>query len=89
MQINDMDEAKIKNTIRKMQRCLSLAFPDKGDLSIGFYALLTAQVLINRYFDEDCENEVEFKNIKCCLLNNLSEFTKTVFKTQFKKRVGK
>ncbi len=84
MQLTDI-EAKIKNTIRKMAKVLSFAFSNKTDLYIGFYALMTAEMLLKRYFDEDCNNEIEFKNVKCCILKNLSDFTKKLYGMQFSK----
>lgn len=84
MQLNDFEQIKIKNTIRRMVKVLRFAFCNKTDIFIGFFALMTAQTLICRYFDEDCENEDEFKNIKCCLLKNLSDFTKTMYAQRFK-----
>lgn len=84
MQLNDLEQKRVKNTIRRMAKVLMFAFSGKTDIYIGFYALMTAQMLICRYFDEDCKNEDEFKNIKRCLLKNLSDFTKTMYAQQFK-----
>lgn len=84
MQINDFDEKRIKNTIRKMQKCLSFAFPDKTDLYIGFYALMTSKYLISRYFDEDCATKDEFQNVRKCLIKDLSEYSKMIFSKEFK-----
>lgn len=89
MQLNDLEEKKVKNTIRRMAKVLQFAFNGKSDLYIGFYALMTAQMLLKRYFDEDCTDAAEFKSVKACILNNLSEFTKTIFKMQFTKKEGK
>jgi hypothetical protein len=89
MQLTDIEARKVKNTIRRMAKVLSFAFSDKTDIYVGFYALMTAQMLICRYFDEDCKDEVEFKNVKRCLLKNLSDFTKTMYGTQFKGKEGK
>lgn len=79
MQLNDFDEMKIKNTICKFQKVLSLAFPDKTDLYIGYYALMTSKYLINRYFDEDCDNETDFKHLRKCLVKDLSQYSKYSF----------
>lgn len=84
MQLNDLEQVKVKSTIRRMAKVLTFAFGNKTDIFIGFYALMTAQMLICRYFDEDCKNEDEFKNVKRCLLKNLSDFTKTMYAQQFK-----
>ena len=84
MQINDLEEQKIKNTIRRMNKVLSFAFAGKSDLYIGFYALLTSKYLISRYFDEDCKDKDEFKNIRKCLVKVLSEYSQMVFKKDFK-----
>ena len=84
MQINDMDEKRIKNTIRRMQKVLAFAFPDKTDLYIGFYALMTSKYLISRYFDNDCETKDEFQHVRKCLVKDLSEYTKMIFSKEFK-----
>ncbi len=89
MQLNDLEQRKIKNTIRRMSKVLQFAFRGKSDLYIGFYALLTASFLIKRYFEEDCESYQEFKNVKPCVLNSLSELTKTIYEVQFVKKEGK
>jgi CRISPR/Cas system CMR subunit Cmr4 (Cas7 group RAMP superfamily) len=84
MQLNDMEQAKIRNTIRKFSKALIFAFPDKTDIYIGYFALMTAQMFINRYFDEDVATETEFKNIKRCLLADISEFTKNLYSKTYK-----
>ena len=84
MQLTEIEEKRVKNTIRRMAKVLMFAFANKTDIYIGFYALMTAQLLICRYFDEDCTNEDEFKNIKRCLLKNLSDFTKTIYAQEYK-----
>ena len=89
MQLNDLEEKRVKNTIRRMATALRFLFNDKSDLYIGFYALLTASFLIKRYFEEDCESYQEFKNAKPCVLNSLSELTKTIYEVQFVKKEGK
>lgn len=89
MQLNDLEEKRVKNTIRRIATALRFLFNDKSDLYIGFYALLTASFLIKRYFEEDCESYQEFKNIKPCVLNSLSELTKTIYEVQFVKKEGK
>lgn len=89
MQLNNLEEKKVKNTIRRMSKVLQFAFRGKSDLYIGFYALMTAQLMLKRYFDEDCNDPTEFKNVKACILKNLSEFTKTFFQMQFTKKEGK
>ena len=89
MQLTEIEQKKVKNTIRRMAKVLQFAFSDKTDIFVGFYALMTAQMLICRYFDEDCKNEDDFKNVKRCLLKNLSDFTKTMYGTQFKGKEGK
>lgn len=89
MQLNDLEEKRVKNTIRRMATALRFLFNDKSDLYIGFYALLTARFLIKRYFEEDCESYQEFKNVKPCVLNSLSELTKTIYEVQFVKKEGK
>ena len=71
MQLNDLEEKRVKNTIRRIATALRFLFNDKSDLYIGFYALLTASFLIKRYFEEDCESYQEFKNVKPCVLNSL------------------
>lgn len=85
MQLTEIEEKRVKNTIRRMARVLMFAFANKTDIYIGFYALMIAQMLICRYFDEDCKDEIEFKNIKRCLLKNLSDFTKVMYAQKFKK----
>lgn len=89
MQLNDLEEKRVKNTIRRIATALRFLFNDKSDLYIGFYALLTASFLIKRYFEEDCESYQEFKNVKPCVLNSLSELTKTIYEVQFVKKEGK
>ena len=89
MQLNDLEEKRFKNTIRRIATALRFLFNDKSDLYIGFYALLTASFLIKRYFEEDCESYQEFKNVKPCVLNSLSELTKTIYEVQFVKKEGK
>lgn len=89
MQLNDFEQRKVKNTIRRMSKVLQFAFRGKSDLYIGFYALMTAQLLLKRYFDEECNDPTEFKKVKPCILKNLSEFTKSIFKMQFIKKEGK
>ena len=89
MQLNDLEEKRVKNTIRRIATALRFLFNDKSDLYIGFYALLTASFLIKRYFEEDCESYQEFKNVKPCVLNSLSELTKTIYEVQFVKKGGK
>lgn len=89
MQLNDLEEKRVKNTIRRIATALRFLFNDKLDLYIGFYALLTASFLIKRYFEEDCESYQEFKNVKPCVLNSLSELTKTIYEVQFVKKEGK
>ncbi len=84
MQLNDMEQMKVKNIIRNMAKVLSFGFQGHSDLFIGFYALMTAQMFIMRYFDEECADETEFKNIKRCILKNLSDFTKTMYAQEFK-----
>lgn len=81
--MTEIEQKKVKNTIRRMAKALYFAFRGENDIFIGFYALMTAQMLICQYF-EDCDDESEFKNIKRCLLKNLSEFTKAVYGTEFK-----
>lgn len=87
--LNDLEEKRVKNVIRRMAKVLQFAFQGKSDLYIGFYALLTARLLIKRYFEEDCVSYQEFKNIKPCVLNSLSELTKTIYEMQFVKKEGK
>lgn len=89
MQLNDLEEKRVKNTIRRIATALRFLFNDKSDLYIGFYALLTASFLIKKYFEEDCESYQEFKNVKPCVLNSLSELTKTIYEVQFVKKEGK
>ena len=89
MQLNDLEEKRVKNTIRRIATALRFLFNDKSDLYIGFYALLTAQLMLRLYFYEDCNDPTEFKNVKACILKNLSEFTKTFFQMQFVKKEGK
>lgn len=89
MQLNDLEEKRVKNTIRRIATALRFLFNDKSDLYIGFYALLTASFLIKRYFEEDCESYQEFKNFKPCVLNSLSKLTKTIYEVQFVKKEGK
>lgn len=89
MQLNNLEEKRVKNTIRRIATALRFLFNDKSDLYIGFYALLTASFLIKRYFEEDCESYQEFKNVKPCVLNSLSELTKTIYEVQFVKKEGK
>lgn len=89
MQLNDLEEKRVKNTIRRIATALRFLFNDKSDLYIVFYALLTASFLIKRYFEEDCESYQEFKNVKPCVLNSLSELTKTIYEVQFVKKEGK
>jgi hypothetical protein len=84
MQLTEFEQMKVKNTIRKMARVLMFAFSKNSCLFIGFYALMTAQMFIEKYFDEECQNETEFVNIKRCLLKNLSEFTKSMYAQEFK-----
>lgn len=84
MQLNDLEQKKIVNTIRKMSKILRFAYPDKTDIFIGFYALMTAQAYILRYFDEDCASEEEFKNMKRNILKQLSDFTKTMYAQDYK-----
>jgi len=84
MQLNDFEQLKVKNTIRRMVKVLMFAFGNETDIFVGFYALMTAQVLICRYFGEDCHDENEFINVKKCLLKNLSDFTKTMYAQEFK-----
>jgi len=79
-----MEQMKVKNIIRNMAKVLSFGFQGHSDLFIGFYALMTAQMFIMRYFDEECADETEFKNIKRCILKNLSDFTKTMYAQEFK-----
>lgn len=89
MQLNDLEEKRVKNAIRRMAKVLRFAFSGKSELYIGFYALLTASFLIKRYFEEDCGSYQEFKNVKPCVLNSLSELTKTIYEVQFVKKEGK
>jgi len=89
MQLNDLQQKQVKNVIRRMQKVLHFAFRGENDIFIGFYALMTAEMLIKQYFDDICEDEVEFKNVKRCLLKNLSDFTKTMYGTQLKGKEGK
>lgn len=89
MQLNDLEEKRVKNTIHRIATALRFLFNDKSDLYIGFYALLTASFLIKRYFEEDRESYQEFKNVKPCVLNSLSELTKTIYEVQFVKKEGK
>ena len=89
MQLNDLEEKRVKNTIRRIATALRFLFNDKSDLYIGFYALLTASFLIKRYFEEDCESYQAFKTVKPCVLNSLSELTKTIYEVQFVKKEGK
>ena len=83
MKLSELEEKIIKKTMLKTAKVLLLAFRDKSDIFIGFYALLTAQTFINQFFD-GCESETEFKEIKCCLLRNLSEFQKKIYAVEFK-----
>lgn len=82
--LNDLQEMKVKSIIRKMSKVLQFAFRGRTDVFIGFYALMTAQLFIQRYFEEDCESFEEFKALKTCLLKNLSEFQKSIFLVEFK-----
>lgn len=89
MELNSFEEKKVKNTIRRMSKVLQFTFRGKNDLYIGFYALMTAQLMLKRYFDEDCNDPAEFRSVKPCILKNLSEFTKTIYGIEFKKKEGK
>ena len=82
--LTELDEKRIKNTIRRMAKVLCFAFPNKSDIYVGFYALMTAQNLIKRYFDEDCTDASEFKHLRACLINNVSEMQKQLYEMKFK-----
>lgn len=82
--LTEIDEKRIKNTIRRMAKVLMFAFPNKSDIYIGFYALLTAQNLIKRFFEEDCDNASEFKHLRACLINQISEMQKELYEIKFK-----
>ena len=84
MQLTDLEQRIIKNTVKKFAKVLMLAFPDKTFIYIGYYAFLTAQAFIERYFAEEVQDEDEFRNIKRCLLNDLSEYTKSMYAKQYK-----
>lgn len=84
MQLTDSEKKQIKSTIRRMQKVLSFAFPDRSNIYIGYYALMTSKYLVSQYFDEDCTNAEEFKAIRKCIVNDLSEYTKTIFSKEFK-----
>lgn len=87
--LNDLEERKVKNTIRRVAKVLRFAFNGKSDLYIGTYALLTAQTLFMSWLDNDCLTLQEHKIAKSNMLRILSEFTKTIFKMQFTKKEGK
>lgn len=88
-ELNDLEEKKVKNTIRRVAKVLRFAFNGKSDLYIGTYALLTAQTLFMSWLDNDCPNSQEHKTAKSNILRILSEFTKSIFQMQFKKKEGK
>lgn len=82
--LNDLEEMRVKSIIRKMSKVLQFAFKGKTDVFIGFYALMTSQLLIKRFFDEDCASFEEFKALKTCLLKNMSDFQKSIFLMEYK-----
>ncbi|MCD8025171.1 MAG: hypothetical protein LUE64_06515 [Candidatus Gastranaerophilales bacterium] len=84
MRLNDFEEQKLKNNIRKMGKVLRFAFYGKSDAYIGTYALLASQALMESYLNSDCENENEFKQLRACLINTLSEYQKSIYLTKFK-----
>ncbi len=88
-ELNDLEERKVKNTIRRVAKVLRFAFRGKSDLYIGTYALLTAQTLFMSWLDNDCKTPQDYKTAKSNMLRILSEFTKSIFQMQFTKKEGK
>ena len=75
----------IKNTIKKMYCVLTMAFREKSVIWIGYYALLTAETLIFKYLDKECESAEEFKEIQTGMIAVLSEFTKGIYSRRYKR----
>lgn len=82
--LTEFQEQQVKKVMRRMAKALSFAFAGKSDIYIGFYALLTAQTFISRYFDEDCASKEEFTQIKKSLIANISQFQKNLFAMNYK-----
>lgn len=87
-ELNDFEQRRLKNTIRRTAKVLRIAFAGKSDLYIGTYALLTAQTLLTSHFNNECRNEKEHKIVKSNVLRVLSDFTKSIFQMQYKKKEG-
>ena len=84
MQLNDLEQKKIANTIRRMYKALVFAFPNKSEEFISAYALLTSKNIINRYFDETCKSKDDFVNARKFFIAQLSEYSKMIFSKEFK-----
>jgi len=90
MQLNDIEEKKVKNTVRKFAKVLRLAFMNKDDGHIGFYALLAGFNLVMEYL-ETMSKENDWDDFQCCkisLINLLTNFQSNVFKIQFNESEG-
>lgn len=84
MELNDIEIMQMKKIICRMGQVLTFAFADKSQIFIGFYALLTAQMIIQQYFDEECSDIEEFKTVQKSLLKNESDFIQSLYKLEFK-----
>lgn len=82
--LTEIENQKVKNTIKKFARIINLAFAKEKDNFKGVYCLLCSQVFIEKYLTENCEDKDEFNEIRVWLYKVLIQYAQNVFAMEYK-----